>query len=129
MELNAYFENKKGRGVLATADKDGKVDLAVYARPHVMDDGTIAFIMRDRLTRHNLQSNDHAAYLFMEEGAGYKGIRLFLTRIREEQDNALIETLQRRKYACEEGEAQNCRYLLYFKVDRVLELIGGEDVT
>ena len=57
MNLRDYFESVKGHGVLATADKDGRVDVAVYARPHFIDDETIAFIMRDRLTHHNLQSN------------------------------------------------------------------------
>ena len=57
MDLKEYFENTKGVGVLATADSDGKVDAAIYARPHFMDDGTLAVISRDRLTHHNLQSS------------------------------------------------------------------------
>ncbi|MFZ0134242.1 MAG: pyridoxamine 5'-phosphate oxidase family protein, partial [Desulfobacterales bacterium] len=57
MTLAEYFENTEGFGVLATADSDGKVDAAVYARPHFLEDGTIAMIMRERLTHHNLQSN------------------------------------------------------------------------
>ena len=78
MDLRAYFESAKGTGILVTADNQGKVDAAVYSRHHFMDDGTLAFIMADRLTHHNIQSNPHAAYLFMEEGTGYKGHRLFL---------------------------------------------------
>jgi hypothetical protein len=50
MTLKDYFESVKGRGVLATADADGRVDAAIYATPHFIDDETIAFIMRDRLT-------------------------------------------------------------------------------
>ncbi|NNL77836.1 MAG: pyridoxamine 5'-phosphate oxidase family protein, partial [Desulfobacterales bacterium] len=57
MELKEYFANIEGTGILATADGEGRVDAAVYARPHFMEDGTIAMIMRDRLTHHNLQSN------------------------------------------------------------------------
>ncbi len=34
MNLSDYFDNTKGYGVLATADSSGKVDAAVYARPH-----------------------------------------------------------------------------------------------
>jgi hypothetical protein len=60
MSLKEYFETTNGVGVLSTADSDGKVDAAIYARPHFVDDGTMAFIMRDRLTHHNLQSNSHA---------------------------------------------------------------------
>jgi len=39
MSISEYFENTKGTGVLATADSEGKVDAAIYARPHVMEDG------------------------------------------------------------------------------------------
>lgn len=49
-ELMAYFENAKGLGVIATSDKEGKVNAAVYSRPHFLEDGSLAFIMRDRLT-------------------------------------------------------------------------------
>ena len=40
MKLEEYFDLKKGVGVLSTADDEGKVDAAIYARPHFMDDGT-----------------------------------------------------------------------------------------
>jgi hypothetical protein len=90
MELKEYFESTNGTGVLSTADSEGKVDAAVYARPHILDDGSAAFIMLDRLTHHNLQSNPHAAYLFIEEGPGYRGLQtnsrgsaLRLKRIRQ----------------------------------------------
>ena len=66
-----YFKNTKGIGVLSTADDSGKVNSAIYSRPHILDDGGIAFIMRDRLTHHNLTENPRAAYLFVEEGPGY----------------------------------------------------------
>jgi len=68
MNLMEYFKDSRGHGVMVTADSEGKVDITIYARPHVMDEETIAFIMPDRLTHQNLQSNPHAAYLFIEEG-------------------------------------------------------------
>jgi len=130
MDLGTYFEDFNGTGVMATADDQGRVDVAVYARPHIMDQETIAFIMPDRLTHHNLQSNNHAAYLFMEKGPGYKGIRLFLTKVREEEDSELLKSIRRRKYAAEKGEEEESRFLVFFKVDKVLPLIGaGEEST
>jgi hypothetical protein len=127
VDLKKYFEGKKGLGVLATADKEGLVDIAVYAMPHIMDEGTVAFIMADRLTHHNLQSNDHAAYLFREDGAGYKGIRLFLTKLREEQDSELLYSIRSKRYPSEKEEGKT-RFLVFFKVDKVLPLIGaGEE--
>jgi hypothetical protein len=122
MELKEYFENTEGSGVLSTADGDGKVDAAVYARPHFMEDGTIAMIMRDRLTHNNLQSNPHACYLFIEKGPGYKGKRLFLTKLREEQDSDLLQSLRRRQYIDEQDET---KYLVFFKTDKVLPLVGA----
>lgn len=69
MDRRKYFADTKGTGVLSTADGDGQVKVAVYARPHVMEDGTLGFIMRDRLSHHNLQTNPHAAYLFISKCA------------------------------------------------------------
>ena len=85
MKLIEYFDRKRGLGVLSTADGDGKVDAYIYARPYFIQDGTLAFIMRDPLSHHKLQSNPYATYLFKEEGTGYSGKRLFLTRAREEK--------------------------------------------
>jgi hypothetical protein len=124
MELREYFKSVKGRGVLATADEDGKVDAAIYATPHFMDDETIAFIMRDRLTHHNLQSNSHAAYLFMEAGGGFAGKRLFLTKTREEQDSELLHSLRRKVYS---GDEKEPKFLVFFQIDKVLPLIGSGD--
>jgi len=126
MDLNEYFENKKGRGVLSTADADGRVDAAIFAQPHIMDKKTVAFIMPDRLTHHNLQSNNHAAYLFMEDGPGYRGVRLFLSKIREEKDSELLQSIRRKKYATEEGKEET-RFLVFFKVDKILPLVGAGD--
>ena len=124
MELRDYFEQPKGRGILATADADGKVDLAVYAKPHFMEDGTIAFIMQDRLTHHNLLSNPHAAYLFMEEGPGYRGKRLFLTKLREEQDSELLYSIRSRRYPSKKTSGKTL-FLVFFRIDRELPLIGA----
>ncbi|MDX2445588.1 MAG: pyridoxamine 5'-phosphate oxidase family protein [Desulfobacterales bacterium] len=122
MELKEYFKNTEGKGVMATADSNGEVDTAIYARPHFMDDGTIAMIMRDRLTHHNLESNSHACYMFIEKGPGYKGKRLFLTKVREEQDSELLQSLRRRQYVDKTDES---KFLVFFQIDKVLPLVGA----
>jgi Pyridoxamine 5'-phosphate oxidase len=123
MNLKAYFEGTRGTGVLSTADGGGQVNAAIYARPHVMDDGSLAFVMRDRLSHANLTSNPHAAYLFREEGPGYKGLRLHLSRIREESGTPLAKELCRR---CKSDDAPDAvRYLVIFKIDKELPLIAA----
>ncbi len=124
MNLSEYFGKAKGRGVLATADSEGRVDAAIYASPHILDGETVAFIMRDRLTHLNLQSNPHAAYLFMEDGPGYKGTRLFLSKMREEKDSELLFSLRRKDYK-ESEEQRGPLFLVVFKVDKILPLIGA----
>jgi len=124
MSLREYFENHTGIGVLSTADAMGNVDSAVYARPHIMEDGSMAMIMRDRLSHHNLQSNPRAAYLFIQDGEGYKGKRFFLSKIREEQDQEKIQALSRRFRHSEQGLNPEPRFLVYFRIDKELPLIG-----
>ncbi len=127
MNLKDYFENNKGYGVLATADAAGKVNIAVYARPHFLDEHTVVFIMGEKLTQENLQVNPWAAYSFLKAGDGWMGKRLYLKKLREEQNEELRKEICRR---CDYSryEVKN-RFLVYFKVEKVLPLIGdGETI-
>lgn len=124
MELKEYFARVEGYAILATADSSGTVDLALYSRPHFMDDGSIAFIMADRLTHHNLESNPHAAYLFIEAGGGYRGKRLILTKTGESSDTALIDETRKRSGYTDREYGDQLKYLVFFRVDRVLPLVG-----
>jgi hypothetical protein len=126
MDLEKYFESKKGLGVLSTADGNGKVNAAVYAHPHFLEQGQVAFIMADRLSHANLQSNPSAVYLFKEDGEGYEGKRLYLTKVKESDDKAQIEPLVRRKKCpCLCEEKKDARYFLVsFKVEKELPLVS-----
>ena len=128
MKLSEYFEKAKGVGVLATADAEGNVNTAIYARPHLLDpsdDSTLAFIMSDRLCHANVQANPHASYLFMEEADEYVGKRLTLTKIKEDTDQEKIQAIRRRNLPdeCNEGKT---RFLVYFHVEGIRPLIGTE---
>lgn len=122
MSYNEYFDNTKGMGVLSTADNHGRVDAALYGRPHSLDDGSLAFVMNDRLTHANLQVNPFAVYLFVEDGKGYKGKRLFLCKTREEKNTELAKSMSRRTYPAD-TDAQ--KYVMVFKVDKELPLVGS----
>ena len=123
MDLKGYFEENKGTGIIATADSRGMVNMAVYSKPHFMDNDEIAFIMTDKLTHHNLQSNDSAAYLFKEEGDGYNGKRLYLTKLREEKDSDLLYSIRSRKFPSGRDDGRP-RFLVFFRIDKTLPLIG-----
>ena len=126
MNLKRYFQSKKGLGVLSTADEKGKVNAAVYAKPHVIDDKHVAFIMADRLTHANTNRNSHAIFLFKEEGAGYKGKRLYLKKKSETEDQEKIAGICKMEYEapfCEPRYLQKT-FLVTFKVESVLPLVG-----
>jgi hypothetical protein len=125
MNLKEYFGSRHGVGVLSTADADGRVDAAIYSRPHVFDDGTLAFVMRERLTHHNLGQNARAAYLFLEDGSRLGGLRLFLRRIREETDHELIAGMTRRHLTPEADREKGPKFLVTFAVEKILPLVGG----
>ena len=119
MSLSDYFKNVEGIGILATADRQGNVDVALYARPHVISEDEVAFIMSDRLSHDNVAANPHAAYLFLEQDAqrsgGYNGLRLYLTRMEEEIRR---ESRKGRDY----GDQK--KFLVHFKVEGTRRLVG-----
>jgi hypothetical protein len=126
MKLSEYFENHTGIGVLSTSNAAGKVDAAIYARPHFIEEDTVAFIMADKVTHANLQTNPSAVYLFKEKNA-YQGRRLYLTKFREEKNTPLIDELRRSSHSAKEGNGHAAsKFLVYFKIDKVRPLIGDD---
>ena len=125
MDMKEYFEKTKGTGVLSTAGKDGRVDAALYARPHVIADGEVAFIMADKLSHVNLQENPFAAYLFKEEGPGHQGKRLFLKKIRESASADEVAALRTSYHPSCSLDEKITKYAVYFKVEKELPLVGS----
>jgi len=126
MDLKKYFGSKKGLGVLSTADEKGKVNAAVYSKPHVIDDKHVAFIMADRLTHANTNKNPFATFLFKEDGKGYKGKRLYLKKKNETENQELIAETCKIEYAgsiCEPRYLKKT-FLVTYKVELVLPLLG-----
>lgn len=127
MNLQQYFADTTGFGTLSTADALGHVNSAVYARPHCFADGTLGFIMPDKLTHRNLGDNAHAVYAFREDpGKGerrYAGKRIYLRKVSEDSDEKRIAALRRRTYA----EDKAGRYLVIFEVEKELPLVGADE--
>lgn len=125
LNLHEYFETAQGKGILATCDAAGNVDVALYAKPHVIDNETVAFIMCQRTSYENLKSNLNAAYLFLEDGQGYKGHRLYLTKERQETNNDLVAAWSRRTGYIAPSTDDSQKFIVYFKVTRIRPLVGG----
>jgi len=127
IDLKLYFNGHTGSGVLATADGRGVVNTAIYARPHVLEDSTVAFIMRDRLSRKNLLENGYAGYLFRENGEGHQGLRLHLKLLQESTDHELLKQPSRSPGNGRGHAVEETRYLVTFSVEKCLALIGDKE--
>ena len=67
-------------------------------------------------------------YLFKEDGPGYAGKRLYLTKMREEKDSPMIEEITRRHFPGIAGKYEGMtKFLVFFRVDEVLPLIGDKE--
>jgi len=124
MDWKDYFEKKSGMGFLATSNSSGDIDIAVYSRPKVMDDGNLAYGMADRLTHANLQENPHAVYAFNE--GGFQGVRLFLEKEREETEGQMLDAIrQEADRVVGPGIGDFVKFVVYFRVTKQLPLVGG----
>ncbi len=93
MNLYELFTHP-GLGVMSTSSPDGKVNSAVYARPHVIDETTLVWGMTDKRSYQNLTRNRQAAYLFKTSGPGFSGVRLGLELIKTEEAGELLLTIK-----------------------------------
>ena len=124
MSLTEYFQSVEGTGILATSDSEGHVDLAIYSRPYVIDENTIAFSMLERTSFANVQSNPRAAFMFVEHGKGYNGKRLYLIMTGEESDSQRIEEIKPQHPKRHKSTTESGRHFIYFAVDKIRPLVG-----
>jgi hypothetical protein len=61
MKLKDYFERTTGTGILSTADSSGKVNAAIYSRPHFIDGDKLSFILRGNA--FILYGHEHSFFL------------------------------------------------------------------
>ena len=113
-----------GRGVMATSDSSGSVNTAVYAKPHVVDEKTVAWGMTAGRTWACVKENPHASYLYMNPGPGYRGVRLKLSLKESRESGEMLEAV--RKHTAEivgPEAAEAVEHVAYFEVEEIRPLI------
>lgn len=128
MDIGHYFQKTEGTGILATCDPGAEVDAAIYSKPIVIDQSTIAFVMKERLSHRNLQKHLKACYLFIENGSNDKGVRLSLSMQREEKNRSLIDKLRAQQPCMFPKEDDSDKFLVFFGIDRIRPLVGDGPV-
>lgn len=113
-----------GKGVIATADGGGVVNIAIYARPHIIDDETLAWGMTNGRSYNNLKENPRASYLYMAPVQGFSGWRLTLELKEIEDSGELLEKIRKSTKEIVGPEAGVLvKHVGYFRVTEVRPLI------
>jgi len=81
VRLMEYFNKQPRLGCLSTSGKDGKVDVACFGSPRMLDEKTVVMSVRKNRTFKNLLENPNAVFMIMEPGKTspeWKGVRVYL---------------------------------------------------
>ena len=76
-----YFNKQPRIGILSTANREGKVDAAVFGSPMMIDEKTVVMGLGQNRTFTYLQENPNAVFMIVEQGEGFmdwKGLRVYL---------------------------------------------------
>ena len=79
--LIEYFNKQPRLGCMSTSGKDGKVNVACFGSPRMVDEKTVVMALRKNRTFDNLRENPNAVFMIMEPGktsSEWKGIRVYL---------------------------------------------------
>ncbi|HBE44371.1 MAG TPA: pyridoxamine 5-phosphate oxidase [Deltaproteobacteria bacterium] len=80
-KLMEYFNKQPRLGCLSTANKEGKVNVAYFGSPKMIDEKTIVMGLGKNRTFAYLQENPNAVFMIMEPGKTipeWKGVRIYV---------------------------------------------------
>ena len=80
-EVMELFNKYPRIGALATANKEGDVNVAVFGSPQMVDENTVIMGIGENRSYRNLQRNPKAVFIVMEPGEtvmDWKGARVYL---------------------------------------------------
>jgi hypothetical protein len=96
-KLMEYFNKQPRLGTLSTSSKDGKVDVAIFGSPHMIDEKTVVMATAKNRTLANLQENPYAVFMIVEPGKTimeWKGVRVYLKMNECSTSGELIDTVR-----------------------------------
>ena len=121
--------NKQPRvGVLATANKNGETDAAVFGSPRMIDEDTVIMAIGENRSARNLKENPKATFIVVEPGESlqeWKGVRVYLEVASFEGYGELLDSLREkiRKMAGDQS-ANAVKAAIRFKITEVRPLIA-----
>lgn len=96
-ELMEIFNKRPRIGTLSTASKDGRVNVAVFGSPQMIDENTVIMGIGNNRSYRNLKENPSAVFIVVEPGKGimdWKGARVYLKATTIEESGGFYETVR-----------------------------------
>lgn len=124
--------NKKTRiGALATANRNGDVNAAVFGSPRMISDDMVVMAIGDNRSYRNLQENPKASFIVVEPGSSpqeWKGVRLYLEVDSMERYGELLDSFREKiRSVAGDRSADAIVAAIRFKVTDVRPLIAPPD--
>ncbi len=96
-ELMEMFNKAPRIGALATSNKSGDVDVAVFGSPRMIDENTVIMAIGNNRSLSYLEENPKASFIVMEPGSNpmtWKGSRLYLKVESIERSGEMLDTFR-----------------------------------
>ncbi len=115
---------KEGIGIMGTADRKGRVNLAIYSPPILISHDIAVFGATRRKTYQNLKENPYAMFMYILDKR-WEGIRMELELIKVETEGDMNKKIKENfKSMGYHGLAKEIAFALYFKIVNVFPLKG-----
>ncbi|MCC7556524.1 MULTISPECIES: pyridoxamine 5'-phosphate oxidase [Methanoculleus] len=126
-KLMDYFNKQPRIGLLSSANKEGKVDAAIFGSPMMLDEKTVVMGLGENRTFEYLQENPNAVYTIVEQGEtimDWKGLRVYLKMKEYATSGETLETYKKQvaKVAGEDAAAM-IHATVTFEVTEIRPLI------
>jgi predicted pyridoxine 5'-phosphate oxidase superfamily flavin-nucleotide-binding protein len=126
-QVMEMFNRKTRIGALATADKNGNVNTAVFGSPRMIDKDTVIMAIGDNRSFRNLQENPRASFIVIEPGESsrdWKGVRLYLEVETYERFGELLDSFRKKiRDAAGDASANAIVAAIRFKITDVRPLV------
>ena len=96
-QIMKMFNRQTRIGALATSNKQGDVNTAVFGSPRMIDEDTVIMAIGDNRSFQYLQENPKASFIVVEPGetpTDWKGARLYLEMDSFERYGELLDSLR-----------------------------------
>lgn len=125
-DLMEFFNKQPRIGVMGTANKDGKPNIAHLGSPRMVDEKTVVVGLGENRTLANLKENPHAVYTILEPGKTvpeWKGVRVYLKAFSIEDSGKLLDGIKDSFIKKgNEGAAKMMKYAVSFEITELRPL-------